>query len=441
MVPNRCPQTSFEACILRAILSVQLCGTWQSGQVARTPERLVKWIVPFSSSKTLVFISWQLTQNFSVLVASRTVLKPPQKNTPATNPPSVRKARLSVRAGEKACRIQSRSREWPRTRVTTVVMSATSPIGLGHRVHVGEPVLHQGRRSRLRDVAGKADVASRRHAAKEVAVTVLVVGDADHRRLALLGELARVAGQALVGIEIERVALDGVRDERGLVGVVAAPADVVGDLLLHRRRRRLARERLRTLETRGVAAGTADLLRPKRSRKQAGQRCGEREQDRPPHRTVPRAGAAAGAFSAAAAATTFTAHFLKSVCFEIGSVASSVTLLMSWLASKKGTKTTPGGILLRPRVSTRERISPRREAILTSCPRRSPRFAASSGCMNSTAPEKALYSSGTRRVMEPECQCSSTRPVTSQRSNASSGDSAGGSYGAAIRLAFLSGLP
>ncbi len=31
-----------------------------------------------------------------------------------------------------------------------------------------------------------------------------------------------------------------------------------------------------------------------------------------------------------------TAHFLKSVCFEIGSVASSVTLLMSWLASKNG---------------------------------------------------------------------------------------------------------
>ena len=116
--PKMWPHTSFEACILRAILSVQLCGTWQSGQVARTPERLVKWIVPFSSSKTLVFISWQLTQNFSVLVASRTVLKPPQKNTPATNPPSVRKARLSVRAGEKAWRIQSRSRDWPSTRVT-----------------------------------------------------------------------------------------------------------------------------------------------------------------------------------------------------------------------------------------------------------------------------------------------------------------------------------
>ena len=29
MVPKILPQTSFEACILRAILSVQSCGTWQ----------------------------------------------------------------------------------------------------------------------------------------------------------------------------------------------------------------------------------------------------------------------------------------------------------------------------------------------------------------------------------------------------------------------------
>jgi len=39
--PKTWPHTSFEACILRAILTVHSCGTWQSGQVARTPERLV----------------------------------------------------------------------------------------------------------------------------------------------------------------------------------------------------------------------------------------------------------------------------------------------------------------------------------------------------------------------------------------------------------------
>ena len=39
MVPKSLPHTSFEACILRAILSVHSCGTWQSGQWARTPDR------------------------------------------------------------------------------------------------------------------------------------------------------------------------------------------------------------------------------------------------------------------------------------------------------------------------------------------------------------------------------------------------------------------
>ena len=89
--------------------------------------------------------------------------------------------------------------------------------------------------------------------------------------------------------------------------------------------------------------------------------------------------------------TTLTAHFLKSVCLEIGSVASSVTLLMSWLASNNGTKTTPRGMRLRPRVSTRVRISPRRETTRTSCAPVAARASrASSGCMNSTAPGKAL---------------------------------------------------
>src|SRR4029078_1538580 len=56
IVPNILPQTSLEACILRAILSVQLCGTWQSGQLARTPERLVKWMVDFSCAHTVARI-------------------------------------------------------------------------------------------------------------------------------------------------------------------------------------------------------------------------------------------------------------------------------------------------------------------------------------------------------------------------------------------------
>ena len=42
-------------------------------------------------------------------------------------------------------------------------------------------------------------------------------------------------------------------------------------------------------------------------------------------------------------------------------MASSVTLLINWLASNQGTKTSPRGGLLRPRVSTRVRMLPRRE--------------------------------------------------------------------------------
>jgi hypothetical protein len=96
---------------------------------------------------------------------------------------------------------------------------------------------------------------------------------------------------------------------------------------------------------------------------------------------------------------------------------------------------------LRPRVSTRVRISPRRETILISLPRRTPSAFASSGCMKQTAFGTARYSSGTRRVIEPECQCSSTRPVDSQNGNSLSGDSAGGSYGSAQITARPSGLP
>ena len=43
-----------------------------------------------------------------------------------------------------------------------------------------------------------------------------------------------------------------------------------------------------------------------------------------------------------------TAHFLKSVCSEIGSVASSVTLLISFDSSNQGTKTRPRGVVFVP---------------------------------------------------------------------------------------------
>ena len=110
-----------------------------------------------------------------------------------------------------------------------------------------------------------------------------------------------------------------------------------------------------------------------------------------------------------------TAHFLKSVCNEIGSVASSVTLLISWLASNHGTNTSPRGGLLRPRVSTRVRMLPRRDTISTSLAApHAERLGVVRDACSTTAFGNARCSSGTRRVIEPECQCSSTRPVDSQ---------------------------
>ena len=116
MEPKMWPQTSFEACILRAIFRVHSCGTWQSGQPARTPERLVKWTVPWSSSNTLSRISWQPTQKVVLLVASSAMLKPPQNTMPIMNPPSVRKARLRPLAGDRAVLTTGRPRNHPHAR-------------------------------------------------------------------------------------------------------------------------------------------------------------------------------------------------------------------------------------------------------------------------------------------------------------------------------------
>ena len=82
-------------------MSVQLCGTWQSEHKARTPERLVKWMVPFSSAYTLSRISWQPVQNFSVLVSSIAVLKAPQNRMPPMKPPIVKKPRLKCTLGRR----------------------------------------------------------------------------------------------------------------------------------------------------------------------------------------------------------------------------------------------------------------------------------------------------------------------------------------------------
>ncbi len=44
------PMTSMVARILRRISGTGSCGTWQLVQIARTPLRLVSWMVPWYSA-------------------------------------------------------------------------------------------------------------------------------------------------------------------------------------------------------------------------------------------------------------------------------------------------------------------------------------------------------------------------------------------------------
>src|SRR6185436_1596440 len=137
------------------------------------------------------------------------------------------------------------------------------------------------------------------------------------------GFRVRMAVQALVEVLVDLVAVDAVRNDRRLLREVARLPDVVVHFIRHPGRLRLLHDRRR------AAHGIYDSRRfsPRQGREQR-QHCGQA-----PHTL-----------------TIFTEHFLKSVWNEIGSVASSVTLLISWLASNQGTNTRPRGGLLRPRV-------------------------------------------------------------------------------------------
>ena len=161
MVPKILPQTSFDACILRAILSVQSCGTWQSGQVARTPERLVKWIVCFSSSKTLLCISWQLVQNFSVLVDFQRGVEAAPEHDAGDEAAEREEAEAEMRA-RAACELrQNRSSEDS----STLQSHRSAPPRAGRLIscHVLNVFGTSGWASVCWHVAGGAEVAARRH--------------------------------------------------------------------------------------------------------------------------------------------------------------------------------------------------------------------------------------------------------------------------------------
>src|SRR6516165_173619 len=245
--------------------------------------------------------------------------------------------------------------------------SSTRPrrIAAEEGIDIDKVVADRWLRCILRYMAFRAEISTRRNGGEELAITIHEMSDRDHGRLRLGRAGASVAGQAFVAAQIDLVTVDGVRDHRRLFRIVARlPLRGIA-CLRHRRGRALVVERGRTAEP-----GT-ERLRGERT----GADCDRTEQKYqscfPDHDCY--------AFSMR------TAHFLKSVCSEIGSVASSVTLLMSCDSSNQGTNTRPRGGLSRPRVSRRVRMNPRREITFTSSPRR--RFAAnaSSGCIKQTA--------------------------------------------------------
>ena len=170
--------------------------------------------------------------------------------------------------------------------------------------------------------------------------------DRDHRRPRSLHELPPVAVETTIGIERQLIAFNGMRNDGRLFGVGAHPPHVIRDRPVEWRRLGRAHRRSGTGQSRNIRQRRGERREDERAAERCDQKLGGR-----PH-----------------AGTILTAHFLKSVCFEIGSVASRVALLMSWLASNQGTNTTPRGILLRPRVSTLVRISPRREMSRISAP-------------------------------------------------------------------------
>src|SRR4051794_14360732 len=66
------------------------------------------------------------------------------------------------------------ARKFPPRRTSAIAPAAGLSLGLGQRVHVGEPILDQGPRLGLWHMAGEAGIAPGREAAERIALAVLV---------------------------------------------------------------------------------------------------------------------------------------------------------------------------------------------------------------------------------------------------------------------------
>ena len=81
MVPINSPQTSRAAISLAPSLGMSDRGTWQSAQLARTPDTFLKWMESIHSA-SFHCMEWQEVQNSVVLVASSTIEAPMEPANP-----------------------------------------------------------------------------------------------------------------------------------------------------------------------------------------------------------------------------------------------------------------------------------------------------------------------------------------------------------------------
>ena len=161
-------------------------------------------------------------------------------------------------------------------------------------------------------MAGVAEISARRDVREHLVIAIHEVRDADHRSTGPFGVLPAMTVEAAVRPQRKLIAIDRMWNDWRLLRVVSHLALVVGDGTSQRRRWNLLHRLRATGHARDDVRGT---VRRKRS---------DGKDERPAQR-----GASKGLAQGAQAGTILTAHFLKSVCFEIGSVASSVALLMS----------------------------------------------------------------------------------------------------------------
>ena len=134
----------------------------------------------------------------------------------------------------------------------------------------------------------------------------------------------------------------------------------------------------------------------------------------------------------------FTAQNLNSGILPNGSISSIVSRFAAASRKWNGMKHEPG--VSRCETFAANSIEPRRELTRTKSPSAMPMRSASASETNTIAVGWIASSANERRVIEPVCQCSSSRPVLSTNGNSSLGSSLAGIHSAGTRCALPSSV-